>query len=71
MDDAHFWERNETQDAFGGFLQVLLDQHWSTIASDANCRGAFMHFALKLTALQHPLGSELTTIAGNRLGGQN
>jgi hypothetical protein len=69
MDSDYFWEELPTQDSFAGFLQVLLDQHWPAIVGSAKHRDGFMAFGLKLTALQHPLGSELTAIAANRLGG--
>jgi hypothetical protein len=69
MDDDYFWREQATQEAFAGFLHMLLDQHWPAIVQSADHRDAFMAFALKLTALQHPLGSEVTTIAANRLGG--
>ena len=69
MNDDYFWKREATQDAFAGLLRMLLDQDWPAVVRSDACREAFMAFALKLTALQHPLGSEVTTIAANRLGG--
>jgi hypothetical protein len=70
IDDRYFWKEESTQSAFAGFLRLLYDEHWDSIASTPSSREAFMTFALKLAALQHPLGSEILTLAGNRLVGQ-
>lgn len=68
INDNRFWDDNSTRDAIAGFLRLLLDQHWTALAPSTKFREAFMAFALKLAALQHPLGSEVLTIAANRLG---
>jgi hypothetical protein len=68
MDDDSFWEEMATQNVFAAFLKMLLEQSWPTVMHSAENRDAFMVFALKLTALQHPLGTEVTTIAAKRMG---
>ncbi len=68
INDNRFWDDDSTRDAIAGFLRLLLDQHWTALAPSTKFREAFMAFALKLAALQHPLGSEVLTIAANRLG---
>jgi hypothetical protein len=70
LDNQYFWKEESIQNAFAGFLRLLYDEHWSSVAALPSAREAFMTFALKLSALQHPLGSEMLTLAGNRLGGQ-
>jgi hypothetical protein len=70
LDSPYFWKEDSTQNAFAGFLRLLYDEHWMSVASAPSARETFMNFALKLSALQHPLGSELLTLAGNRLGAQ-
>ena len=66
--DEYFWDDDDIRDVFARFLQLLQDEHWSEIAKDPVARNAFMSFALKLGALQHPLGGEILTLAGSRLG---
>ena len=65
--DGYFWDRGDIQDALSNFLQLLFDEHWTEIAENTASREAFMTFALKLSSLQHPAGSELHTTAGDRL----
>ncbi|MEY2536440.1 MAG: hypothetical protein QOG67_180 [Verrucomicrobiota bacterium] len=69
VDDQYFWHDDSTRDAFAGFLRLLYDENWKDIIASRTPREAFMNFALKLAALQHPLGSEILTLAGARMGG--
>jgi hypothetical protein len=66
--EQYFWNDNGIRDVFARFLRLLQEEHWTEIASDPAARESFMSFALKLGALQHPLGSEVLTLAGSRLG---
>lgn len=68
IDNQYFWDEDRIRDKFARFLRLLQQEHWSEIAGDSGARDAFMAFALKLGALQHPLGSEVLTLAGSRLG---
>jgi hypothetical protein len=68
IDNHYFWNEDSIRDAFARFLRLLQQEHWNEIARDSGIRDAFMAFALKLGALQHPLGSEVLTLAGSRLG---
>jgi hypothetical protein len=68
INEERFWNDDTTRDTIAGFLRLLLDQHWPTLAPSSKSRDAFMAFALKLAALQHLLGNEVLTIAANRLG---
>jgi hypothetical protein len=68
IEKQYFWNQDQVRDAFARFLRLLQQEHWNEIARDAGARDAFMAFALKLGALQHPLGSEVLTLAGSRLG---
>lgn len=68
IDDRYFWNEGSIRDAIARFLRLLQHDHWNEIARDSGARDAFMAFALKLGALQHPLGSEVLTLAGSRLG---
>jgi hypothetical protein len=68
IDDRYFWNEDSIRDAIARFLRLLQHDHWNEIARDSGARDAFMAFALKLGALQHPLGSEVLTLAGSRLG---
>ena len=68
IDNQYFWDENEIRDVFARFLRLLQQEHWNEIARDSDTRDAFMAFTLKLGALQHPLGSEVLTLAGSRLG---
>ena len=65
--NEYFWDRGDIQDALSNFLQLLFDEHWPEIAENTASREAFMTFALKLSSLQHPAGSELHATAGDRL----
>jgi hypothetical protein len=65
--DHYFWDRSGIRDSVSSFLQLLFDEHWAIVAGTAPAREAFMAFALKLNSLQHPAGSELHAIAGERL----
>lgn len=64
----YFWKEEGVSDSFAGFLQLLQNEHWTELLSNKKALEAFMAFALKLGSLQHPLGSEVLNIAGNRLG---
>jgi hypothetical protein len=66
--DRYFWKDTSTRDAFASLLRLLLDEHWRELVANTAARNGFMSFALKLTALQHPLGSEVIAVAGNRFG---
>lgn len=66
IESDYFWSDESTQQAFAGFLQLLYEDHWPMISADPELRDAFMIFALKLTALQHPLGSEILSLAASR-----
>lgn len=66
--DHYFWDNENISDSFAGFLRFLLDEHLKEICSDPLAKNAFMSFALKLGSLQHPLGGEVLTQAGTRLG---
>ena len=68
IDDPYFWSEPEIRNAFAGFLRRLLDGHWEELRESPAGRDAFMAFALKLAALQHPLGCEVLALAGNRFG---
>lgn len=66
MDDADFWVEDNIQDGFANLLRLSLDENWAELAANQVARDAFMAFALRLTSLQHSLGSDLLTVAGNR-----
>ena len=66
--DQYFWRRSGIRDTLAGFLRVLLDENAQDLNGNAEARDAFMSFALKLASLQHPLGSEVLGLAGNRFG---
>ncbi len=66
--DQYFWRESGIRNSLAGFLRLLLDEHWPELSGSVEARAAFMAFALKLAALQHPLGSEVLTLAGNRFG---
>ncbi len=66
--DQYFWRESDIRDSLAGFLRLLLDEHWQELNGSVEARDAFMAFALKLAALQHPLGSEVLALAGNRFG---
>ncbi len=68
IEDQYFWRRPEIRDSLAGFLRLLLDENAQDLNPNAEARAAFMSFALKLASLQHPLGSELLSLAGNRFG---
>ncbi len=59
IDNQYFWNEDSIRDAFARFLRLLQQEHWNEIAHNHSARDAFMAFALKLGALQHPLGSEV------------
>ncbi len=69
--DRYFWRGEDIRDSFASFLRFLLDEHWHEVCSDPLAKTAFMAFALKLSSLQHPLGVEVLTNAGTRLGTPN
>jgi hypothetical protein len=66
--DHYFWRRSGIRDSLAGFLRLLLDENAEDLNRNAEARDAFMSFALKLASLQHPLGSEVLSLAGNRFG---
>lgn len=68
ISDKYFWDGNRLLDSFAEFLRLVLDEHWQEVISEALAKSAFMTFALKLGSLQHPLGGEILTQAGARLG---
>lgn len=68
FDDAYYWREAGIQDAFADFIRLLFDEHWPEVSSSETLRAAFMAIVLKLSALQHPLGSELLVLAGQRFG---
>jgi len=70
INDDYFWGDDNTADAFARLLRILLADNFEELAKDGRAREAFLAFALKLTALQHPLGNELLTAAGNRFSGK-
>lgn len=67
LNDGGFWRDDKIAEAFGRFLSILLTDNLTEIAGDSEAREAFLAFALKLSALQHPLGQELLTSAGRHL----
>lgn len=69
LNERGFWRDDEIAEAFGRFLRILLTDNLAEIAGDPAAREAFLAFALKLSALQHPLGQELLAAAGSRLTG--
>ena len=69
INDDYFWREDATADAFARLLRLLLAENFAELAKDGRAREAFIAFALKLTAMQHPMGNELLTAAGNRFGG--
>ena len=66
--DQYFWRESGIRNSLAGFLRLLLEEHWPKLSGSVEARAAFMAFALKLAALQHPLGSEVLALAGNRFG---
>lgn len=66
MADAHFWAEEEIQNGFARVLKLALDENWTELASNRAAREAFLAIALKLTAQQHALGSELLNVASQR-----
>jgi hypothetical protein len=70
INDDYFWGDDNTANAFARLLRILLADNFEELAKEGRAREAFLAFALKLTALQHPLGNELLTAAGNRFAGR-
>lgn len=64
--DAHYWAEEEIQNGFARVLQLALDETGAELAADRTAREAFLAIALKLTAQQHALGSELLNVAAQR-----
>jgi hypothetical protein len=67
LTESYFWDKG-TQGVFASLLQLALEKNDAELRANPKAREAFLTFAVRLTSLQHPLGTELHALAGARFG---
>ena len=71
MANSSYWSEDDIQNGFARVLQLALDENWAELTANPAAREAFLAVALKLASQQHPLGSELLTVAAQRFASLN